>query len=288
MMTVSSKIWPWVVLGTSAAMAFSLSCRFAAAHAREDGAEPRLSEVERILGSSRLALSSYFFDMADVYFHKGVEHVETRAFEDGFFQTVSKAISPERVVHAAGQNVKEMMPWIRLATRTDPHNLDPYLVGAFLLSREIGRPDLAHELLREAQYDNPKSYEAPLEDARVYLKEKNVPAAKHALDVGLAFWPGGKDPQDADARQDKAALLLFRGLLHEVDGENVAAIANYQEILILFPERTALQTRIESLRGGGQPSVLATWLWRDTLIQQDRQGGTCQSPEHVEEDDKAP
>jgi len=288
MMTVSPKLWPWVVLGTSAVMAFSLSCVLATARARESGVEPRLAELERVLGNSRLALSSYFIEMADVYFHKGVEHVEKRAFESGFFQALSKDISPERVVHMAGQNVKEMMPWIWLAIRSDPHNLNAYLVGAFLLSREVGRPDLAHELLREAQYNNPKNYEAPLEDARVYLKEKNTPAAKHALDVGLAFWPGGKMPQEANAREDKAALLLYRALLNEIDGEDDAAIARYQEILGLFPQRTALQNRIDSLRHGGQPSVLATRLWHDTLVNQDRQGGICQSPDHAEEDDKAP
>lgn len=251
----------------------------AVAHARESNVNAGLSEAERVLGSSRLALSSHFVGMADVYFHKGVEPVEKHAFDGGFFQVLSQDISPERVIHMAGQDVREMMPWIWLAVRTDPQNLEPYLVGAFLLSRQMGRPDLAHELLREAQYSNPKNYAAPLEEARVYLKEKNIPAAEHALDVGLAFWPGGKAPQDPGAREDKATLLLYRGLLHEIDGEIGAAIESYQEILALFPDRPALQNRIHSLRSDGQPSVLATQLWRDTLQEQDKKEGVCHDHE---------
>lgn len=279
----SSKVWSWGTLIAAGGIAFSLSCVLATVPERDDDGTHHRSGVELLLGRSRLAFSRYFYEMADVYFHKGVEHLSKRAFQGGFFQDLSQELSPERVVHMAGTGIKEMMPWIWLAIRMDPHNLEPYLVGAFLLSREVGRPDLAHEVLREAQYNNPYNYEAPLEEARLYLKEKKTRDAQHALDVAMAFWPGGRDANAPDVKDDKATILTYRGLLHEVDGENANAIGDYRAILELFPDRAMFQHRIDKLEQGSQPSVLATRVWRDMLREQDKQTDARHDAEHGRE-----
>jgi tetratricopeptide (TPR) repeat protein len=178
-----------------------------------------------------------------------------------------------------------MMPWIWLAIRADPHNLTPYLTGAFLLSHEIGRPDLAHEILREAQYNNPFNYEAPLEDGRIFLREKKVQEARHSLDVAIAFWPGGRPTDNPDVQNDRTTLLFYRGLLYEVDGESQNAIDCYTQILDLFPNRKILESRIDSLKNNNQPSVLATRLWHGMLLKQDDQEGICHDREHGEHHD---
>ena len=279
-MNISAKTWPLLMLMVTGGLTFSLSCLIADVGEDDRRSFSHPSGVEMIMGQARFALSGYFYEMADVYLHKGVDDAEKRAFENGIFMTLSREISPEAVVHVAGHNMKEMMPWIWLAIRTDPHNLNPYLVGAYLLSREIDRPDLAHEVLREAQWNNPFNYEAPLEDARVYLKEKKITQAKHDLEVALAFWPGGKDPNDMGAKDDKVTILLYRGLLHETDGDTNTAIESYREILRLFPDRLDIRNRLNTLKPGSQPSVLATRAWHDMLNQQDKQEGKCHREGH--------
>ena len=279
-MIMMRGIWFCLALAVIWGMAFSVSCLLGVGQPWDGGAGSRQSIAEMILGESRSALSGGFYEMADVYFHKGVGDIERRAFDNGLFQNIQKEITPERVVHASGSSIKEIMPWLWLAIRTNPHDMNAYLVTAYLLSREVGRSDLAHEVLREAQYNNPFNYEAPLEDARVYLKEKKTREAEHALDVALAFWPGGKDPNSPEHREDKATILSYRGLLYEADGDKIHAIEDYREILELFPDRILFQNRIESLERGDQPSVLARETWRDKLLKEDQSGETRHNSRH--------
>jgi len=243
------------------------------------------SVASALLGESRLALSGHFYEMADMYFHKGVEHVHTRAFESGIFQKLLKDISPERHVHLGGQEVKEIMPWLWLAIHTDPHNIDIYLVAAFWLARECGRPDLAIEVLREAQCNNPFNYQIQLDKGCIYLKEKKLEEARQAFDAALAFWSHNENPHSRDAQEGKATILLYRALLHEANREKEQAIKRLSEILEMFPGRTHLKQRIEMLEKGDQPSLLASQ-YLDVIMKKDgdrREDAMCPYGDHEHE-----
>jgi len=233
------------------------------------------SVVRALLGESRLALSGHFYEVADVYFHKGVEHTLRRAFENDFFQRIAGEVSPRRHAHIGGQAIKEIMPWLRLATRMDPRNVEIYLVAAFWLAGDAGRPDLAHEVLREAKCNNRFNYRLQLEDGRIYLRERRMEEAKRAFDAGLAFWPSDEQPDSNEALLGKANILLHRALLHEAENEIDEAVAALQEILSIFPERTHLNARIVALKEDRQPSVLASRLWSDMLQQHQELRSAC-------------
>jgi hypothetical protein len=73
-------------------------------------------------------------------------------------------------------------------------------------------------------------------------------------------------------------MLLYRALIHEIYRENDKAIARLQEIIKIFPERTALNDRISELRKGDKPSLLATFA-RDDMLQNDAKRNTCKALE---------
>jgi len=265
--------------------AFALSCQIHArtpvpahAHARHRSAGAAL------LGESRLGISGYFYEMADLYFHRGVAHKRDEAIQGTWFQKRRAELRPSLHAHAVGAASREVLPWLRLATMMNPHNVDFILLAAFWLHHEAGERELAQELLKSAQADNPFQYEIQLERGRFYLYQGAVPEARRCFDAALAFWPSQLSPTHEDARHDRARALLYRSLIHEVDGEPQQAVAGLREILELFPERTHLQERIETLVRGDEPSLLGASLWNNLLQSEDEGSMLCNAAdaeEHV-------
>jgi len=243
---------------------FCLSCWTSpGAVSGESGAGGSL--LGAFLGESREVLGEQFSAAADDYFHMGAERIRPVAFDNGVFQRIGDEISPRGHVHLSGRDLEEIMPWLWLALRANPRNVETCLVTAFWLSHGLGRSDLAHRVLAEARWNNPFNYEVQLEEARLYLKEGDPDEACRALEAGLAFWPGRQDPAGPDARYGRATLLFYRALLHEARREREAAIRLFGEVMELYPERGAIQKRIDALRRDERPAVEASAVWQRML-----------------------
>ncbi len=210
-------------------------------------------------------------------------HEHDEAIHDTWFQKRLAELRPSVHLHAEGQASREIIPWLRLATTMNPHRVDFILLAAFWLRHEAGEPELAEDLLKEAQVHNPFQYEIQLERGRLQLYQSNVAKARDCFDAALAFWPSGLDPSHKDIRQDRARILLYRSLIHEVDSEPEQAVAGLREILDMFPERSHLQDRIETLERGDKPSLLGASVWNNLLQSEDEGTMLCDAAD-VEED----
>lgn len=158
-------------------------------------------------------------------------------------------------LHTTGDAIKEIMPWLRLATSMDPHNVEAYLVMAFWLATGVERPDLAMQVLTEAQNNNPGNYRVLLEKGRLMLHKQDFTRAGQALDLALRQWPGPAGLIDEDqARLDRAEILTLRALLHEHAGELDVAASMLAKVLAIFPDRLQINHRIIELREG-RPSL---------------------------------
>jgi tetratricopeptide (TPR) repeat protein len=284
----TTNIWSFAGMALLWGSAFCVSCWLTSTSASAvTGQSMSRSVAGRVLGESRVALGGYFYLQADNQYHGGVEHIQPEAFENSIYQKALKEISPRAHIHMKGKRVEEMMPWLWLAIRSNPQDVNTYLVAAFwLASDDIGKPDLAHEVLKEAQCNIPFHYETQLEDGRIYLKERRTREAKRKFDAGLAFWPRPLPANNQDAMNDKAALLLYRGLLHEAEGETNQTIEAFEEILRMFPERTSLRERLDALKKGEAPSVLASRMWHDILEKDEKTGKACDREEAGHKHDK--
>jgi tetratricopeptide (TPR) repeat protein len=276
---MKKRIWLFLLLLVGSA--FALSCQI---HARTPPAShpEHRSAGAVLLGESRLGISGYFYEMADLYFHRGVAHEHEEAIHDTWFQARLAELRPSAHVHAEGQASREVIPWLRLATLMNPDNVDFILVAAFWLHHEAGERDLAQKLLKDAQVNNPFEYEIQLERGRLYLYEGDVARARGCFDAALAFWPSDIDPAHEDARHDRARILLYRSLIHEVDGQPEQAIAGLRDILEMFPERAHLQDRIDTLERGDEPSLLGASVWNNLLQSEDEGTMLCNAEDEEE------
>ena len=255
-----------LLLFLTISIVFSASCLLTASNmpARiTEGGDTSVAAA--IMDAGRTAVSAYLYEKADLYFHAGKQRKTTLAFTGSPFQKLASQLNPTEHVHITGKGVEEILPWLWMAIRADPHNLQHYFVASFWLAHETGRPDLARALLAEARWNNPYSYTVAMEDAMIALKNKQIGEASLLLDAGLAFWERNAPTRNEDERSDKARMLLYRALLHEAAGNAPDAIRLLEEILALYPARKGIHARIDELKAGDRPSLLASGAWSDIL-----------------------
>ncbi len=255
----ASALRPWAFLATLWGLAFCLACRLATSQSIP---APEGGMAGLLMGESRRAVSLNFFNTADLYFHKGVDHRPPRIALHGVFQRWEDTITPQLHAHAEGADSAEILPWLKLATRTDPRNVEAFLVAAFWTSTRLDRNDLAHEILAEAQRFNPSDYRIPLEKGRMAIRAANFDAADKALSAALALIPADCINQQID----RAEILTFMGFIREAKGQRADALHFFKNALAIFPERTYIEERVKLLEAGAEPPESAAELLRKLTL----------------------
>lgn len=230
------------------ALSFSLACRLTAdpSFARQ-ASTPLLG---RLLGESRRALGENLREQADLYFHRGIGHVRDRA-PMGIIQRLADKVQPRTPEHLENHGIDEIMPWLRFATRLDPHNVDAYLDAAFWVNADNGgRRKLAMDILAEARRNNPSDYRIPMQRGRALLCGGEVREAARAFDAALAMWETARGVAPPQKQLDRAALLDYRGFTHELEGNSAAALDCYRESLRAKPGFAGPQTLIREIEQG--------------------------------------
>jgi hypothetical protein len=235
-----------------------------------------------LLGPARALLSENLYERADTYYHKGAPHKKDVAFV-GIFQKWKQAISPVEVQHAKDSEILEIMPWLRLATATDPKNIEAYRVAAYWLSHECNKPGLALNVLNEAAEKNPNRYEIQLEIGRMHLYRNDMEAAATAFDRSLDFLEKhpSDDPEQADF--DRALLLTLRSFLYELHGNAEGALTMARLNMEFNPDREGPRNRVaqlqaEPLNPGRASEQIAT------IFGQTDEALVCNHEEHVHDE----
>ncbi len=257
---------PKSALGPAAAalglwtLAFCLAGRLTASETGPARAGER-SLAERVLGSARVALGQELFTTADNYFHRGVKHTADGAFDGRLFQRWERDIRPNRHAHTEGQDVKEVLPWLRFTTEMDPHNVPAYLTTAYWLASAVERPDLAEKVLIEARENNPADYRVFAEWARLLMPRRDDARTAALLDRGIRLWPSGQDPADEQAAMDLSQMLTYRGFIYSLQHDREAAQDCFTRALAAMPSNGALAARVEALRQGQDLTEHDRALW---------------------------
>ncbi len=265
----------WALLLALLMAAFTLACRLVDPAFSDNALHD--SMLVKLLGDSRLAVGQALYEEADNVFHRGVPRFQPKDYSLGFTK-LQQAIVPSGHVHLHAEGVVEIMPWLNFALRMNPYDVETYSVAAFWLAGEAQRPDLAEQVLMEARRNNPRDHRVYLETGILAMKEGRLPQAAQYLEAALKLWPGSQDPEDEQARLDRAEIMLYRGLLSEQEGDLARAKDMYRQILITFPGRTALQDRLIFLETHGHAPTPPLALWSDMLV---KRRGTCSREEHA-------
>jgi len=247
---VSQEIWPLAALLLLCGAAFALACRLAELDFQAAQAED--SVAGRLLVASRRVAGEHLVEMADQYFHQGVPHLHERALHD-VFQRWRDQISPTAHRHPRERGIHEIMPWLRFATAVDPDNVEAFVTAAYWLAGQGGRPDVAEQVLREAQQLHPRDYRIYQERGRIYLLQRKGPEAARAFDAALLLWPSGLDSEEDAVRSDLGQIIAYRAFLCEVEGNEDRALELFKRAAAMFPDNKALRRRVSALEQG-EPS----------------------------------
>ena len=200
-----------------------------------------------ILGPARALLSASLYQRADQYFHKGVKASKEEAFKS-FFQKWHEALNPTEHLHAEATEILEIMPWLRLATQSDPHNIEAYLVAVFWLNGEINRPDLALEVIDEALLKNPGRYEIYLEKGRTLLTNDQLDLAAEAFDTTLTLLTEKKSDDPEQAQIDLSLIFSVQSYLYEAQNNREKAITAAENHQQLNPDKQHAAERLAHLQ----------------------------------------
>ncbi len=241
-----------------------------------------------LLGDSSKMFANSFFVKADAYYHSGfyptifdnneafkTPHMaedtgavnsKNHGEETGFMgaprdwiDAFGRHFIPNRHTHldeggatddlSTSDNVREILPWLKLSARLDPDNVQTYTVTAYWLRSRMHKDKEAEQVLRDGLRNNPQSCEILFELGRLYNESyHDVGRARNVWELAVRYWL--KLPPE-DQKEDK---LIFEqittnlGQLEETAGNLPQAMNWLQAAQKVSVSPGELQKRIDEIK----------------------------------------
>ena len=145
------------------------------------------------------------------------EHAAADGFWDDPFAWVNERVRAPRVDrHLDNERSVELVPLVWASVKADPHNLEGWGIGWFVLAKEMKRTDLAWNLLEEGLKENPGSPSIlMLMGSTAYAngkgdQEKAEGYFRRAWQEGMAKCGG--DPERLDQEDEQGLLYAINYL----------------------------------------------------------------------------
>jgi tetratricopeptide (TPR) repeat protein len=245
--------------------------------------------VARWLGDSRQMFANSFFVKADAYYHSGyyptiyddntpfkTPHIgedsstmksknsgdETtifghpnnwvERFELNFFPSYHTHLDEGGVDGNGAEEVKEIMPWLKISAELDEHRIDTYLVTAYWLRRRMHKVDEAEQFLRDGLRANPGNPAILYELGQLYFEDRHNPdRARNLYLAALASWQlanPGKIEKDQDPSFIYEHITSALAKL-ELQEHNIPQAIGYFKLLMqVSPTPDAVQKWIDELK----------------------------------------
>jgi hypothetical protein len=196
-----------------------------------------------LLGDSSRMFANSFFVKADEYYHSGyyptifdnnsafkTPHVaedtgavnsKNQGEETSFMgpprdwiDAFGRHFIPNRHTHldeggatddlSTSDNVREILPWLKLSARLDPDNIQTYTVTAYWLRIRMHKDKEAEQVLREGLRNNPQSYEILFELGRLYDESyHDTDHARNVWELAVRYWSA----LDNDAKKENKLIF---------------------------------------------------------------------------------
>jgi tetratricopeptide (TPR) repeat protein len=145
--------------------------------------------------------------------------------------------------------VREILPWLKLASELDPEEPLTYTVTAYWLRTMMGKNREAELLLRDGLEHLPNHPALLFELGRIYSKDRNDPdRARNIWQRAAVEWQKQEAPK---AEQDTFIVQQIQTHLAQLEedaGNLSAAISYWEQTKIFSPQPEAIQARIVELR----------------------------------------
>ena len=183
------------------------------------------------------AAANHARSRADDDRHRHDHHAHAGDRPTDWWSVINRHVHPHDHRHMHGrENEKEILPWIWAATRSDPHNILAFDIGAYWLNSRLGKPKEAVDLLRLGIQKNPDSYYLRFRLGRVlYHGQKDLAGAEKALKDAYETYRKAAD-RASSTTGDPAGIpdthpwqmLFYLGIVSEKQGNIEAALDYYQ------------------------------------------------------------
>lgn len=246
------------------------------------------SPIKIAIGDGQKIFAGHFYRKADVYFHSGMypsifdnnesfktAHIGEDAGVTGskntgdegdflgeqrdFIDRFGRNFFPSKHTHldeggAAGElgdtsEVREILPWLKIAQELDPENPLTYTVSAYWLRQRMGKVREAELLLREGLKALPDHPALQFELGRIYFdNNQDVARARNIWRHAAASWREQEGPKAEPDVFILQQILTYLAKLEEDAGNLSLAINYWEQAKVHSPQSEAIGHRVEELR----------------------------------------
>jgi tetratricopeptide (TPR) repeat protein len=256
----------------------------------------------RLFGDSSRIFANAAFTKADAYYHSGYYPTifdNNQAFETPHMAEDTGAVAshnqgeetafmgpprdwldafarrfiPNRHTHldeggpaddlSSSSEVREILPWLDLATELNPNDIRTYLVISFWLRTDLNQAPEAEHVLRGGLRANPRNPQLLFELGRIYFDNYHEPdRARTIWEAGLRAWalekPGVPESERLAYNNGNSANFDDRFVFEQLQvhlaqlegslGNIKAAIDHLQQAELAAPDSSGLQKMIDELK----------------------------------------
>jgi tetratricopeptide (TPR) repeat protein len=165
-------------------------------------------------------------------------------------------VASKELADSESGDVREILPWLKIAQELDPEEPLTYTVTAYWLRSRMNKSREAELLLREGLKNLPDHPALQFELGRIYLENnKDIARARNVWQHAAKTWQkqeGSKAEPDTFILEQ---ILTHLAKLEEESGNLSRAIDYWEQARIIAPQREGIPQRIEELRQKQAASV---------------------------------
>ncbi len=155
----------------------------------------------------------------------------------------------------AGSELREILPWLRIAAELDPNRIETYVTGAYWLRKRMNRVDEAETFLREGMRANPKSYALAYELARIYDENRDdSKRARNLYQLALRYWDASQRLAPEPDYFVLAQILGQYASLERRTGDIPRAVSLLRELKKISPNPAGVEKLIQETQASAPPA----------------------------------
>jgi len=130
---------------------------------------------------------------------------------------------------STSDNVREILPWLKLSAKLDPDNVTTYTVTAYWLRIRMHKDKEAEQVLREGLRNNPQSCEILFELGRLYDESyHDAGRARNVWELAVRYWLRLPPEEQQDNKLIFEQITTHLGQLEDKAGNFSQALNWYQ------------------------------------------------------------